>query len=426
MSKVVQGKQIVSSLALPIGLILSPASLALLGNKMGQAGGVFLFAIAIGAAIHFLTVYSYGKLSHISHSFHIEMHCIHKALGLVPCLVLSFCSRGVFLVSAAPVILAMAGYVFNEVFLYWFPNLAFSFCCLFFLLALNLLGREVAEIGQICFVLTAFLGLTVLSLVGLTGSGIMGEMEGVYLPLRNMIQILLPGVLLLVGFELPILTNREWKRRPSIIGVMILAIIMTGSLFSVWGLNSIRYVTLARLSETTVPHMVTARAMLGDGGRILMGIVVLASACGVVNALLITVSSMISYMAMDGFLPSFLGMKWNRPIIPLFLLTACIAAMMGYGMAGEPVLEVYIRAALFFWLLLYGVIHLSVLLLQKRAHTLSIVPWIGIFTMFAALIGVVWYDQERIILLKAIFFIFMAAVLFALVWDWAKRRSQAV
>jgi hypothetical protein len=57
-----------------------------------------------------------------------------------------------FTICAATGILATAGYVCNEMFLYWFPNLGFSFCLLGLLLVINRIGHRFSETAQIGFV----------------------------------------------------------------------------------------------------------------------------------------------------------------------------------------------------------------------------------------------------------------------------------
>ena len=74
-------------------------------------------------------------------------------------MVLPLCARVLLLVCASTGTLAIAGYVFNEVFVYWFPNLGFSFCVLVVLLTLNLLSPKVAKTAQLFFVAVALLGL---------------------------------------------------------------------------------------------------------------------------------------------------------------------------------------------------------------------------------------------------------------------------
>ncbi|NIN66172.1 MAG: hypothetical protein GTO63_16055, partial [Anaerolineae bacterium] len=72
-----------------------------------------------------------------------------------PAIAIPLCARVAFTICAATGILVVAGYVFNEVFVYWFPNLGFSFLLLGFLLVLNLLGRTISLVAQVIFIAVA-------------------------------------------------------------------------------------------------------------------------------------------------------------------------------------------------------------------------------------------------------------------------------
>ena len=152
-------------LALAMGLLLSPDALILLGNQMGSAGLAFLAAIIFAGLVALGTAYSTAALWAQFPGAGGEARGLQAALGTLPAMVLPLCARVVVLVCASTGILAIAGYVFNEVFVYWFPNLGFSFCVLGLLLTLNLLGPKVAKAAQLLFVAVALLGLLVLSVL---------------------------------------------------------------------------------------------------------------------------------------------------------------------------------------------------------------------------------------------------------------------
>ena len=155
-------------LTIAIGVMLSPESLVTVGNGMGSVGVFFVAFIFLAMLGHFLNVHSYGELSGL-HSRAEETSVLKEAFGFLPAVLLPLSSKAMFLICASTGILATAGYVFNEVFVYWFPNLGFSFCLLCFLLVINLLSRKVAAVAQIIFVSVALLGLAFLVFVGLVG-----------------------------------------------------------------------------------------------------------------------------------------------------------------------------------------------------------------------------------------------------------------
>ena len=421
-------------LALAMGLMLSPESLTLLGNNMGIAGISFLVVVLSAMVVHLFTALSYGELFTLSPGPGGETRFIREALGSIPAIVLPLCSRVVFTICAATGILATAGYVFNEVFVNWFPNLGFSFCLLGFLLVTNLLGQRVSGMAQIIFVVVAVSGLIFLSAVGLIGLGNASPaVNAASHPPFNTPRVVLLGLVLFVGFDLAGLTKgSKGDYLVNLMGSMVAGIVVAGVVLCLWGLVSINYVALDRLADTTVPYAVAARAVLGQNGRICMGVIVLAGTCSAVNALLMAVSRMITGMVTQGLLPSFLGKAQDRAPVPLILLAVGIATMMAMGMAGEPVLEVYIRAGLLFWLLNYAAVHLSVLIMRRRIPNRSqlfkisgypVVTIIGLLAMLIGIFGLLWSDSESVFLFKFMLVISAIASLFSVSWIAVSRRK---
>ena len=117
----------VSLIAVAIGLMLSSESLTLLGNSVGLAGPSFFIFIPVAALLHMITALSFGELISSFPGPDGEARFIRMALGPVFAIVLPIGGRVLFTICAATGILATAGYVLNETFLYWFPNLGFSF-----------------------------------------------------------------------------------------------------------------------------------------------------------------------------------------------------------------------------------------------------------------------------------------------------------
>ena len=161
---------------------------------------------------------------------------------------------------------------------------------------------------------------------------------------------------------------------------------------------------------------------MGQSGRFIMGLVVLAGSCAAVNALLMAVSRMISGMAKQGLLPAFLSLRSKRFPIALILLVLSIATMMAAGMAGEPLLEIYAKAGIWFWLLHYATIHVSVLIMRWRnpgrfhlfqPFIFPVMPIVAALTLLMGLAGLLWTDPEGALVLKFILVVLVAVSIFA-------------
>ena len=98
---------------------------------------------------------------------------------------------------------------------------------------------------------------------------------------------------------------------------------------------------------------------------------------------------------------------------------------MAVGMAGEPALAVYTRAGMWLWLFNYAVIHLCVLIISRRIPDKSKHIQIRGYRVFSKvastvfmmiLLGLLWTDDESILLITSIFFIIAGLSLYALLW----------
>jgi len=421
-------------IAIAMGLLLSPGSLTILGNNMGTAGASFLVVILTGLVVHLFTALSFGELSLHFPGPDGEARLIKESIGLTPALLIPLCSRVLFTLCAATGILATAGYAFNEVFILWFPNLGFSFCLLGFLLLINLLGHKVSSTAQMVFVACTVLGLVLLSIVGLWHLGkAPPTLEASNPDPLHMGRAILFGLVLFVGFDLAIFAKASNGHHPmKLIRSMILGILLAAMILALWGLVSLKYVSPGKLADTTVPHMVAARHIMGQKGRFIMGLVVLAGSCGAANALLMSVSEMLSGMAKQGLLPAFLSLRPKRVPIGLMPLALGIAAMMATGMAGKPELETYTRAAIWFWLLHYATIHVSFLTMRwrdpGRFHPFQVlitpvIPIIAVLTLLMGLVGLLWTAPERALLMKFIPVVLFTVSIFALLLIRMTHRS---
>ncbi|MDY6791784.1 MAG: APC family permease [Thermodesulfobacteriota bacterium] len=416
-----------SLIAVATGLMLSSESLALLGNNAGVAGMSFLIFIPAAILLHLVTAFSLGEIMSPFPGPEAEARFIRMALGPVFAIVFPIGARVLFTVCAATGILATAGYVFNETFLFWFPNLGFSFCLLGILVLINLLGSKFSKTAQIMFVSVAILGLLVLSIGGLSGwENVPSVAENANPPFFQIARAALFAPVIFLGYDLAGMTIERTRRHPfALVKAMVGGLLLVGLIFYLWGVVSLKYVSPGKLADTTIPYTITAKAIMGEKGRIFMGIVILSGTCAAVNALFMAVSRMIAGMSTQGLLPSLLGPARNGAPIPLIFLGIWTGAMMAVGMAGEPALAVYTRAGMWLWLFNYAVIHLCVFIMSRRMPEKSkhiqirgyrVFPIVAFAVLIMILVGLLWTDDESILLIKSIFLIVAGLSFYGLLW----------
>jgi hypothetical protein len=260
--------------------------------------------------------------------------------------------------------------VFNEVFLYWFPNFGFAALLMGLVLVTNMIGPRTAAAAQTLFTATALLGLAALALAGLITAG--PEARDQALRATNVF----PGpkayglaAIALVGWDLVAYT-RDGHRR-SLSGSAIVGGLAAGALLlSAWNAAALLHVAPSRLADTTIPHILAAKAIGGQTGRLIMGTVVIAGACAAVNLLFRAVARMLADMAAQGLMPAIIGKNPARPWLPLSVLAGLSGTLMATGFAGSDWLDVTLRAGLIMWLAAMGLGHRAALAVPlEAAHT---------------------------------------------------------
>ena len=355
------------SLTWMMGLLLAPHALTLVGNFAGGHQPYFFIWLALAAGLHWNNARSLNQLKTTA-----KRAGPHEDNAILVTLLVT--ARTITTVTLSTVLLVTAGFVFNETFVYWFPNFAFAFIVLGVVLAVNLWGRDAAGKLQIAATGIVLVGLVSLIFMGLGGGNTAPAVEAGTAGIG--LQGIATALLLFVGFDLAIhqchpksgLTVRyiQW-------GIMATAMIM-----GLWGWVCLRYVPAAKLSDSFVPHLLTARQVYGDIGRAIMGTVVIAGSVAAVNVLIKSLADLFSGFAgrqLRKPLKSWLKVI-ERPAVWHMLIAAVIGLMMARGVAGTDEIDLYVRAGLILWVLYYGGVNFSILLNIRRIHkTISWRDW---------------------------------------------------
>jgi len=340
-------------LTLAAGWMLAPESLVLLGNGVGQNGIFFLpvvtmTALLIAACVNLLcdNALPFGPGRNVT--------ILDIGLNPIVATTISISGRLPIVLLAATALLVTAGYTFNEVFLYWFPNFGFSFLLLGIILLLNLVNERFGLYSQTFFVLMAFLGLLLLGLTGLFSAGNPSP-DFTNEPIHFSGITAAGSLLLFLGYE-----AASGEEKPAtgkkIILFSALSLIMV--LFVLWAVVSMRFVPLHRLADSTIPYATTAGKILGEPGRMLMGAVIISGTCAAINGFFLITRRTFTGLVRERLTPNFPGLTWKGRLLPL-LLAVVIGIMMMTGLAGDEILETYLRGALLLWLLHNSVLCLA-------------------------------------------------------------------
>ena len=350
-----------SSLALAAGLMLTPDTLTLFGNSLGTIGWFLLLLTPVALIVHLATVHSF-QILHAASGDHLVG--IQNYLGRHTAAVIALTGKVPFAVCASAALAVTAGFVFNEVFVYWFPNFAFAFLLLGATTVLNLFSSRAAQAAQMIAVFAAGLGLIILAGAGLYHlPGATGASE---IKTGFDFRYLAAPVVVLIGYDLGLFAHNSdrdgWKRSRA----MVAAVIGGAVLLALWGLAAMAVVPLERLEASTVPYMTVARNVLGQPGRYIMGTVAILAVFSAINAMMHSVSLMVDQLA-----NTYRSIKrTDNPskfrMATVLLLAGASASLMVMGFAGEPHLEIWIHASIILWLIYY--IFINVCAIRTMRH----------------------------------------------------------
>ena len=218
------------------------------------------------------------------------------------------------------------------------------------------------------------------------------------------------ALLLFLGFDLIINSQAKNKIIPA-----VAAICTIFTLFILWGVVSRAYVPSTSLIESSLPHLKAARAIMGQNGRLLMGIVVICGATAAVNGLFLYMGQTAYDLAEQEIIPRFKGEKTLHRLA-VILLSLTIGILMMSGLAGEDKLTIYYRGALVLWLLLLSFRCFTSAYLHSSRKSFSFVAVttgciIGLLSLL--LVAAAEYTREQLFFCLQVY---IYALLLMLIW----------
>ncbi len=408
-----------------LGMMLAPHSLALLGNLAGELQWLLPAVLAAGVGLYWLNIVSLRSLTQTASEPVHELNALADQLGHIPAVVLYFTGRLITTLAAPTVLLVTAGFVFNETFVHWFPNFAFAFILLGLVMAIHLLGEPAARQFQLVLIAVVVAGIFVLILMALAGSPVaVSQDEAAMATIRP--HTLFAALMLFVGFDLA--ANHAAGKGLADARTVISGLLIAGLIFIAWSLVSIWYVQADKLADSYIAHTLTARAIGGQTGRLIMGVVLITGACAAVNALFWNLGH--GFRQITAQWPAWRsGLDWfKRPVTATLVAGIVVAAMMAEGIAGTDEIDTYVRAGLYFWMLHYAGVHLAVALRRPRQHPslsstgILICALIGFALMTGSIAVLIASDPQKGLVLKTGWVTAVSIALFSMVTRLWRRK----
>lgn len=336
--------------------LLSPEVLVLVSNLAGSNGltaPLFIFGAALFSYLALLLTHYQSEQEEVLAGEEIVLHSFGLAAAG---------SLAIFLPTG---MLVTAGFTFNETFLYWFPNFGFSATLLIVILLIQLTGDFAVQIAQRLFSSIAAMGIFTIILVGLLSQTGTATPDLLSTPEEtHYFALFALSLLPFLGSWHPALR----KKSP----VQLFCILFGGALFiSLWQIVALQYVAGQKLATSTIPYIFVAREVMGQAGRIIIGITIISGTCAAVNYFF-SLTTKYSRRLLSPIVTSGNNKAITDRLIVLALATT-IAICMATGLAGEPHLETYIFASLLLWLM-SAAARVSLAWLRTRKILYTILP----------------------------------------------------
>ncbi len=405
--------------------MFTPDMLNLWGNTVGHIGNWAFLALAVGVVVFMAIAYGF-RLAFVNDSnAYGDLNLFSRLMGDTLARLILASGKIPLAVSVSSGLLVSAGFVFNEVFVYWFPNFAFAYLLLGLVAIVNLSGQKAVAVGQIFAVAIVLIGMLTLLGRSFWVAGTVDPHETVSMP-----AYFFTGMVVLMGFDIALygqFKNKKDKTRPwpAIFG----AIIVGGILLALWGWVAQGTVSSSKLADSTISHMIIARTIWGQPGRYIMGCIVIASVFAAVNGLMYCASHVLSRVTKPAVSKN-INIIANHHLVqsrdpsakPMVMLLCIFTffAMVG-GLAGESILETVIQAGVILWLIHYGTVNFCVWWQSHLAKTsqgdhlkpYGLIPWVAILGSIAAIAGVIALAPalETIVYVLALILLVLAGML---------------
>ncbi len=342
-------------ISLSIAIMVSPDTLALLGNFYGETGAIGGF-ILLGFMLLYIFLalqYPIPKISSAYSDYQITDDNIRKTDSNVLFHVIQMVVKIPVLLFLATGLLVSSGFVFNEVFIFWFPNFGFAFLLLLMILCLQWMKssfRLYIQLAAASVVIIGLLILTVKGLIEIDFTNLIRE-SNTNLNSVNIKTFFLP-LLLFIGFDLGI--NSIGSKNMSLKRSIPFAIFLIGILYIIWGWNMTAFLSDQKLIHSSIPHILTAKKIWGQTGRYIMGGIIIGGTIAGVNGLFIYISTQFKNLTIN-------QKNFNNLLLSKYVATVLaliIGIFMAGGLAGSDRLEYLIRGALILWLISYSILPL--------------------------------------------------------------------
>ncbi|MDR0671898.1 MAG: APC family permease [Oscillospiraceae bacterium] len=362
-----------SAVSTGVGLIVATSCLMTLGQGSGALGVAFILPMVVACALNMMTAASLCELSALMPNLTGGL-AQYTLAGLGPFPTIVSMVGGYLFCNSMPasVEAAMLGLAVVEI-----TGLPISPTLVGIAVTIALIIASLNGIDVFAKIQNTVAGLligsmAVMGLIGAFGLGTGVKVEqplsvtgdlGAILPLTAMAFWLFIGV----EFIVPIATDMKNPRKHVPISMFLsLGIICVLQIVMVLGFHN--YTQWGDLAASNAPHILYGMNMLGEFGKIWMGVVAVLATVSTLNSVLNSLAKICYGMAKINILPG-LFQKTNKkgaPVWGVLIFGGAICAIQATGLTTADEIMFLILTGSIFWMISYVLMHINVLVLRRR------------------------------------------------------------
>lgn len=389
-----------SVIATGVGLVVASSCLLSIGIGTSAIGISFIISMAIACILNIVTLLSIAELNALMPDLtgglaQYSLACVGPFITII-CMVGGYALCNTI---AGSVEGAMFGNTISTLLSTTaIPSWVYCVVLVGFLYIVNLNGVDVFIKIQ-NFVAYALIGsLVVMGIMGMCGlgTGTMVEQPAVLASdFKSVTGLCGLAFFLFIGGEYVVPLTKEVKnaRRNIPLGMILsMIIIFLMQMFLTFGFKN--YTQWGELSESTIPHILYGKMLLGDLGRYWMIIISLLAVISSENTTMSALPYIFMGMSKIGLLPEFFQKtnKKKAPYVGITVEAVAICAINITGLSTTDSLSFLISVLAILWMISYIVTNVNVLILRKRLPNAPrtfkvpfgpVIPIIGI-------VGTIW------------------------------------
>ena len=362
-----------SVVATGVGLIVATSCLMSLGQGAGALGVSFIIAMVIACVINIFTALSLAELNAVMPNLtgglaQYTLACMGPFISIVTMV-------GGYLICnaiAGSVECAMFGNAVNSVFHTGVPSSVFCILLLIVLIAANLNGIDMFAKIQNVVVYGLIGSLVLMGVIGILGIGTgerIAQPWSLATKPADVFGMVGLGFFLFLGSEfiIPIAKNVKNARRNVPLGMVLSLLVVCGMQIAVvFGMHN--YTPWMDLAQSSTPHILYGKALLGTIGTLWMIIVSAFAVISTVNSVISSLSYICAGMAKINMLPSVFQKKNKKgaPYVGILTIGGTMIFINATGLSTSSQLSFLILIGCVFWMVAYIIANINVIILRKR------------------------------------------------------------